>query len=208
MRTIRISNSDISWLYRDSEYWKNFCGCDDFDETYVVFGNRDYAEIKNASWYCEAINLGGDLDNGCEREDFDNLTDEQYNKAKEIYDNCRCYDDTETIIKFLEVLYPDDKFKTCVIRGYVQGDWNNVIYKANVTHDINLLEAYYFGEVTEIFDEEGATAVVTDDDLYKAKHEGRLKDLCYDLLDIDKEEEIKIYEDDGYITTIKWKEVE
>ena len=42
MVEIRIDNTGDGtwWLYNDNNVWKDYCGCDNFDEQVVLTGNR------------------------------------------------------------------------------------------------------------------------------------------------------------------------
>ena len=210
MRTIRINTqADCYWLFSGDE-WKGYCGCteEEFGETYVIKGNRDYKEIAEASWFEKATDLINDLEQEVDRKYFTDLTDAQYGKAKEVIEKCRYSDDFDTIIKVLNILYPEDEFKSGTIRGYCQRDWQEVLYKVNVPHNLELLEAYYFGMITEIYDEtENIVECVTDDAIWDAERKGEIEKFVRETLDIPENEEIKILMSDGYVTTIKWKEV-
>lgn len=220
MLTIKIYSDECNWLYDSSEEWREYCGCmaEDFEETYVIKGNRDYRDIADASWYKTVMDLIGELDNDPDDEDKEyicslyNISENQYEECKKIYDNCRYPDDNDTVVKFLKVLYPDDQFDTCTIRGYVQRDYNNVIYKVNAPHDLKALESFYFGMVSEVYcEEENVVGVLTDDDIWNAERKGNIKKVCCDALGIDYEDDIKVYIADGYTIAeytqvINWKE--
>ena len=203
--------SGIDYLYDLNDSWKEYCGVENFDETYVIKGNDSFHAHDTAEWYQKALELGSDLNLGCEKVDFPDLTDDQYKKAKEIYDKCRCFDDDKTVIEFLGVLYPNEEFETTTIRGYVQRDWQEVIYKKTPEVNIKLLEAMYFGMLTEIWceDEDGVTisGFVTDDQFWEAENNGTLKELVRDVLDIPSDEPIEIYKADGVIKTTNWTKI-
>lgn len=207
MRTIKINTNEAPfWLYDSYDSWKEEVS-ENFDEIYVIKGNRDYKEIVEASWYKRAMDLIHNFEQEVEKEWFTDLTETQYNEIKEIIDKCRYSDDFATILKVLKVIYPEEKFETATIRGYCQGDWNEVLYKVNGA-DIELLEAYYFGMVAEVFDEtENFNAVVTDDALWKAERENKVESLVRECCYIPDDEEIEIYKSDGYVKVINWVKV-
>lgn len=213
MRKIKIDSQDgCWWLYGKTNSWKDYCSVDNFDETYVIHGNRDYNTIEEASWYETAKNLLGDMDQS-EREEVERLypeyTKEQFAKIYEAYDK-KYRDEDDLYVAILSIIFPQEKFDTATIRGYNQGEWQDVLYKVTEQTNINLLEEIYYGHVSEVFEDndDGCTAVVTHDELWKAQREGKLEDLVKDMLDIPKDEEIEIYESDGYERVVKWKKVE
>ena len=95
MVEIKIDNTGDGtwWLYNSNQSWKDYCGCENFDEQVVLTGNRDFTDCTEAEWYQKANELLDDIAN-----DFDaldicddySLTQEQYKTAKEMYDKCRC----------------------------------------------------------------------------------------------------------------------
>ena len=96
-------------------------------------------------------------------------------KLKEMYDKCRCTEDI--LVDVIRLLYPEDTFKTGTIRGYIQGDWQDYIVMGDV--DTDLLEAMYFGKISDITvttDEEEFVDVITHDELWRAEREEGLKE--------------------------------
>lgn len=208
MITIKIdTDNPVDWLYANDD-WKDYIDPENFDETYVIAGNLDYTECAEASWYKKVIDIIDRFDLYCEREDFDDLDDKSYNKVKKIYDDARNPRDFDVIIKFLAVLYPDDTFKTATLHGYVQREWNDVLYKANVPHDIDLLDAIYMGKIYDIYwEEEGVGSFVTHDQMWKAERDGKVRELMIDKFDLPEDEEIKIYKSNGYHKVLDWVEI-
>ena len=128
----------------------------------------------------------------------------------QIYKHCRYYDDDETILKVLEVIYPERHFKSGTIKGNSQGDWNDVLYDSDKFDDISRLEDFYWGNVSEIYvmndnDEIELSAIVTNSDLWDAERND-LKKYIIDLFGLN-DNELKIFVSDGYIRTTKWKEI-
>ena len=120
-----------------------------------------------------------------------------------MYDKCGCTEDI--LIDVIRLLYPEDTFKTGTIRGYSQGDWQDYIVKGDV--DVERLEAYYFGNVVDIFvkdNEEEYGDVMTCEELWDAEREGYEK-VFRERYGIPEDEELKIYVADGYIKTPDWK---
>lgn len=211
MRTIRIDSQEGgTWLYNNGD-WKDYCGVENFDETFVIHGNRDYHGIEEASWYEKAKELLGDLDQN-EFEEVQRLypeyTNEQFAKILDVYGK-KYRDEDDLYVAILNIIFPEENFKTATIRGYSQSEWNDVLYKDGEGVDINQLEAFYFGQISEVYEEgDGCTAIETHDNLWKAQREGTLEKFVKDMLDIPSDEEIEIYESDGYIQTTRWKKVE
>ena len=193
MVEIRIDNTgDGTWLlYNDNNVWKDYCGCDNFDEQVVLAGNRHCKEYKDSEWYQKAKEVIEDID--C-YELYPEYTSEEVNaKLKELYDKCRC---------------TEDAFKDGTIRGYCQGDWQNYIVKGDV--DTDLLEAMYFGKISDITvttDEEEFGDIITHDELWKAGRGEGLKEFFKNRYELDKDEEIHILQADGYKQILDWKEV-
>ena len=192
------------WLYNDNDVWKDYCGCDNFDEQVILAGNRYYKECTDAEWYQAAKDILNDID--C-YDEYPEYTSEEVNaKLKELYDKCRCTEDI--IVDVLRLLYPKDAFKDGTIRGYCQGDWQDYIIKGDV--DTDLLEAMYFGKISDITvttDEEEFGDIITHDELWRAEREEGLKEFFKNRYELDKDEEIHILQADGYKQILDWKEV-
>lgn len=176
MTEIKIDNTGDGtwWLYSSNQCWKDYCGCENFDEQVVLTGNIDFTDYTKAEWYQNANELLDNIAN-----DFDaldicddySLTQEQYKTIKEMYDKCRCTEDI--LVDTIRILYPEDTFETGTIRGYTQGDWQDYIVKGDV--DTDLLEAMYFGKISDITvktEDEEFGDVITHDELWRAEREG------------------------------------
>ena len=168
MVEIKIDNTGEGtwWLYGKSEAWKDYVGCENFDEQVVLTGNRDYNGCTEAEWYQKVKRILEDID--CYDEYPDDLSSETNAKLKELYDKCRCTDDI--IVDVLKLLYPEDTFKTGTIRGYVQREWQEYIIMGDI--DTDLLEAFYFGKVADITvtsEDDEFGDVITHDELWKAQ---------------------------------------
>ena len=205
MTEIRIDNTGEGtwWLYGGSENWKDYVGCEDFDEQIILTGNRDFSGCTEASWYHKAKDILTDID--CYDEYPDDVIDEVKAKLKELYDKCRCTE--EILVDVIRLLNPEDTFETGTIRGYCQGDWQEYIVKGNV--DTDLLEAFYFGKIADITvtdDEEEFGDVITHDELWKAERED-LKEFMRKRYELADDEEIRIMKADGMKQVVDWKEV-
>lgn len=171
-------NESVDFLYGKDEMWKQQV-CADFDETFVITGNRSYTEIAEASWYKKTVDL---IDNLCNNnEDYEDILEHQPNGATgekdELFtenaewykDNfgidekqlleicavlkaCKTTDSLDTECDVAKVLYPEKDFAVTTIRGSVQSDWNEVLYDVSSVEQgtIQELSDYYFGQVAEI----------------------------------------------------------
>ena len=206
MVEIKIDNTGEGtwWLYGGSENWKDYVGCYDFDEQVVLTGNRDFGGCTEATWYKRAKDILNDID--CYDEYPNTVTEEVKQKLKELYDKCRCTEDI--IVDVLRLLYPEDIFKVGTIRGYCQGDWQDYIVKGDV--DIDILEAFYFRKIADIYvetdDEDSFNDVITHDELWKAEREN-LKEYMRKRYELSEDEEIHILQANGMKQVIDWKEV-
>lgn len=205
MTKIRIDNTGEGtwWLYSGGDDWKDYVGCEDFDEQVVLTGNGRLCGCTEATWYNKTKDILHDID--CYDEYPNNVSDEVNAKIKELYDKCRCTEDI--IVDVLRLLYPDDTFKEGTINGYCQGDWQEYIVKGDV--DVNLLEAFYFGKIADITvttNEEELVDVITHDELWEAERED-LKEYMRKRYELSEDEEIHILKADGMKQVIDWKEV-
>lgn len=205
MVTIRIDNTGDGtfWLYGEMEEWKNYIA-ENFDEKVVLYGNRYFNGRTEASWYKETEELLNILD--CYDELPDELTEEQSMEIKRLYEECRCTEDI--FMDVLKILFPDKTFKNGIIRGYNQDDWQYYIVEEGV--DIETLENFYFGKVSDVFvegmEEDGFCDVITHDELWKVERED-MKEYFRKRYEIAEDEEIRILQADGYIQVPNWKEV-
>ena len=194
MIEIRIDNTGdgCDWLYGKDKLWKNYVH-EDFDEHVVLYGNRSYNGCTAASWYERAMEILNDIDNWDEYPE--DLPEEINAKLKELYDGCRNINDI--VVDVIRLLYPNDEFECGILRGYCQGDWEYYIVKGDV--DTELLEALYFNkisDVTVIDGDDNIGGFITDDALWEAKREDKLKEVLMEQFDIPDDEEIKIYKAD------------
>lgn len=205
MVEIKIDNTGEGtwWLYGKSENWKDYIGCENFDEQVVLTGNRDYSGCTEAEWYQNAKRILDNID--CYDEYPDDVPEEVNVKLKELYDKCRCTEDI--IIDVLRLLYPEDTFEEGTIRGYCQSEWQEYIIMGDV--DTELLEAFYFGKIADIqieSDEDSFGDVITHDELWKAERED-LKEYMRKRYELSEDEEIHILKADGMKQVVDWKEV-
>lgn len=185
MRTIKIDTECNAWdLYPDE--WKGYIygPQEEFDDVFVVVAPRHFNSDTDAAWYQEAI---------------------KYLEENDIFEN-----ETE-ILKALEKLYPEDKFDTFDISGYVQSEYATIIYKVNklnlscdLREFIECFGDFYFGHVTEFIDvQENVHEYVADSEFWK--HEDKdLKSFVCDILDIDSSEDIQLLKSGGYTYVKNW----
>lgn len=189
MRTIKIDNECNAWdIYPDE--WKGYIYApqEEFDDVFVVVAPRHFNSDTDAAWYQEAI---------------------KYLEENDIFEN-----ETE-ILKALEKLYPDDKFDTFDISGYVQGEYATIIYRVNklnlscdLREFIECFGDFYFGHVTEVIDtEENVHEYVADSEIWKHEHKGDLKAFIRSLMGIGDDEDVKFIKSNGYVTVKSWEEL-
>lgn len=205
MVEIRIDNTGDGtwWIYANNKIWKEYV-CEDFDEMVVLMGNRDYGGCTEASWYQRAKDILNDIS------DYDeypsDVSDEVSAKLKELYDSCSYIE--EIIFDVIKLLYPEETFKTGIIRGYTQSEWQEYIVKDDVNTE--QLEAMYFGKIADISVEtdieDGFSDVITHDELWEAER-GDIKEFMRKRYDFAEDEEIHIYRADGMKQVVDWKQV-
>lgn len=206
MTEIKIDNTGdgIWWLYNCDQYWKDYCGCENFEEQVVLDGNRDYCGCTGAEWYQKAKEILNNID--CYDEYPTDVSDGVKAKLKELYDKCIRTEDI--LVDVIKLLYPKDVFKIGTIRGYNQGDWQDYIIKGDVNTD--LLEAMFFGKISDITvktEDEEFGDIITHDELWRSEREEELKEFFRNRYNLEKNEEIHILQADGYKKVIYWKEV-
>ena len=206
MTEIKIDNTGdgIWWLYNCDQYWKDYCGCENFEKQVVLDGNRDYCGCTGAEWYQKAKEILNNID--CYDEYPTDVSDGVKAKLKELYDKCTRTEDI--LVDVIKLLYPKDVFKIGTIRGYNQGDWQDYIIKGDVNTD--LLEAMFFGKISDITvktEDEEFGDIITHDELWRSEREEGLKEFFRNRYNLEKNEEIHILQADGYKKVIYWKEV-
>lgn len=181
MRTVMIGDATCY----DYDNWKEFVYApeEEFDEVFVIFGNRDFKGVTNASWYQDAIKYISDND----------LREMEYE-----------------IMEALQKLFPGDQFDLFVIRGCSQGEWQNVICKRSAleTSDYEELKEdladFYFGYVTEIYDEEENYCYhVSNSEMWK--HKDNLKEFVRELFSIDGD--FRLLKQNGFTKIPNWEVV-
>lgn len=218
---IEIDTQDgCSWMFDKYDTWKDYVGVENFDETFVLKGNRNYHSHEEASWYNKVTELLTDIDSYYDLEteegvqdllDEHSISKQQYTEIISLYDKCRRINDI--VVEVLNIIYPDKEFKERTIRGYSQSDWQKVIYDSSLASDkdVEMLEAIYFGQLNEIsYKDENDTwtsSYITDDELWKREREKTIEEYIRSEFDIDKNEELEIFVSDGYIQQTKWKKV-
>ena len=106
MTEIKIDNTGDGawWLYNSHQGWKDYCGCENFDEQVVLTGNREFTGCMEAEWYQKAKEILDDIDYYDEYPT--DVSDEVNAKLKEMYDKCRCTEDI--LVDVIRLLYPED----------------------------------------------------------------------------------------------------
>jgi hypothetical protein len=141
----------------------------------------------------------------CGNSDFRNIGDEKLISIVEgtYYDDEVGYD-YETLEQLKKVTGKD--WTETTLRGYSQSDWQTLYYiiDDSTIEEIETIENFYMGKVTEFIVDEGDDCVyhdfVPDDIVWKGK-----KSICEYLgFEVDT---TTIYEDDGYEKVYKYKEI-
>ncbi len=105
---------------------------DNFDEQVVLTGNRHCKEYKDVNENKRQKEVIEDID--C-YELYPEYTSEEVNaKLKELYDKCRCTEDT--MIDVLAVALSRRCFKDGTIRGYCQGGLARLYCQGDVDTDL------------------------------------------------------------------------
>lgn len=164
---VRVEQTDYADIGRD---FFDYEMCDCYPDV-IITGNRDYISFNDDndlySSVVHAINSGME----CELEDISLYDNDIYHTYKEcvedylnikvsatqarliknrILDNrsyrTRFYSDDDILIADIMSIISGHKYEWSMIRGYCQGDWQNVLYPADkYSHDvIEMLEGYYF----------------------------------------------------------------
>lgn len=215
---IRIDNTgEGTWyLYGDNDAWKDYV-CADFNDKVVVYGNRDYKPVGEPEWWHRAKEIIDDLDsNGTIDIDIDDMVDYYKYTRKSIedvikaYDKCRYSDDIDFVVEVAKIL-TGKKIVVRTICGYTQSEWNYIAYDEDEfdSNPTSIIEAMYFGKIADITvntDDDEYGDVITDDELWEMER-GDLKEELRKRYDIDEDEELRVYQTDGYRQVINWKEI-
>ena len=216
---IRIDNTGDStcWLYGKNDIWKDYV-CADFDDKIVITGNRDYNGVTETEWWHRAKEIIDDLDsegtidiNIDDMVDYYKYTKESIEAVVKAYDDCRYSDDIDFVVKVAKII-TGKKIVTRQICGYSQSEWNYIAYDEDEFDDdpTETIEAMYFGKISDITvntDDDEYGDIITHDELWEAERNGNLKDYFRKRYELSNDEEIKIFQCDGYKQVADWKEV-
>lgn len=151
---IKIRYCDDNYYWSDDTWKENVCA--DFDENVVIIGNRNTEGIEEATWWTEAKSVFNELDNYAgDRGAFISVFEDEYaiDKLADIYDAYDLWDGRDVpafTAKIAETLFPGLSIKFGTIRGASQGDWADVVYLEDAIEDIDILEAWYYGDVYDV----------------------------------------------------------
>lgn len=228
MRIIKIDTAcDCSSLFANG-MWKEFAwGGEDFDDRFVISGNRSLSTCEKAQWYERAVKLEGLFRDGFDYEDSGNIcTRDEWNAAYR--EHCDCvrerylrrerYDVLDAAVKIARALYPDEVFEKYRITGSCQGEWQYVLFRETGVEDprkaVQTLHAFYFGNVAQIrsvggFGEGDYINYVTLDSFREAEYNGRIEKFVRGLMEgvLEDGEKIEVYVSDGEIRRRKWKRI-
>ena len=173
---------ELDYLYGDRAEWKDYVH-ENFDETFVLFGNSMFHDTKEATWYGLMDELLTDLDGYYTEEDIEKLIHPKTEEDKQFFSDFRgCIrewgednfrnvlskyqsdeknhvsyrNDEERIQVYLNQAYPEREYKIATIRGNVQSEWKDVLYdsKAVSEEEIECLSDYYWGNLAELYIED------------------------------------------------------
>lgn len=201
----------------DYDYKEEVAG-EEFDELFVVTGNRDYIGTTEASWWKYANNVMDDISTdsypGSSLRYYGDIPREQRKALVKLYEDCRYVDDIDTMVKALNILYPEREFTSRTIRGYCQRDWQEIVYdkKAVSEETVKRLEAWYFGAITELHcinkeQDDDCWSTITDDELWEWEREDKVKENLLNHFGYDKSEECEVYVSNGYTQVKNWKAI-
>lgn len=152
--TINSDIFDTSWYFEGSNL------------DVVIDGGRNYKSFgKDLDWYNKACGIINDYD--YYYHDFTNPVEaivNDYGLSDDIANEVHLYlknnepdeYNLDDVAELLNIMYPDKSYEVTTISGYSQGDWAKVLYDSTqyMDNDIYVIEAYYFGMVSNIFYEE------------------------------------------------------
>ena len=156
-------------------------------ENIIICGNRDFCSYGD-EYLIDIIN----------NDYYDETLDDDGNTIGYDYD-------TEEMLN----RYTGKKWKVRTMKGYSQGDWQEIYYTEEVSDSyLEEIENFYFGKVDEFTvvedigdDEDHYLVYVPHDVVWKGK-----KSIC-EYLGLD-ETTTKVFEDDGYVKVYNYKEIE
>lgn len=209
MITFRIYNDEPA----ESFWFDNFL--ENNYERFVILGGRNFKSYEDASWWDNVKSLIHDMERheypGEALSLYKELSRQQRKTILKECENCRYSDDTDFLVKILNILYLEDQFKFSEISGYSQGDYAEVVFKADFEPLVDSLSSYYFNKLTEVErideDEDSCWDVLEDSELWALEQKGNLKEELLSRFGYPKETKSKVLIADGYIRQIRWKEV-
>lgn len=165
----------------------------DMENSFVITGNdRLKSYNTDNEWYESAKGIITDI---CCYYDMENPDDvqelaESYKTSTEVIMEINSIIDsddfrdenTDDFVSILNALYPDISFNWMSIRGYSQGDWNEIIYKVDelTQENIEYVESIYFGKYALVYvtedDDSCINGLITDSELWDI--EDNYKSLC------------------------------
>lgn len=144
------------------------------------------------------------------------LTEDNFQKIVDLFNNRQRNEDI--ICEVASILY-GCRFEERTIRGCCQSDWNYAYGMFNSEEDeegidkmFNSLEAFYFGDAYAVYGEyedgsDTGLCFIPFEDVREARDEDNLKGFLTDILELDEDNELTVYETDGEIRIPKWREV-
>ena len=173
-------------------------------EVMVIHGNRNYRNHESASWYKRALELyhhiSNDIDCGVDWYDpqYDDCSEEVWRNLYDVIENEEVSDSDEGIVFILSYLYPDWKFDYGTIRGYCQSDWQDVIFRSDLTTK-DEIETVYFNKMYLLNEDgTGTCGYVSHNKYWKAEmHKDGVEKLVREELDLGDEIDIQILKKDS-----------
>lgn len=209
--TIEEHGNGLDYLYTNDE-WKNYV-CENFDEKVVLLKNRDCKEDGDADWWVKAKDIANDLDQLDENEFIevyrDNYAEDTIIQMIKAYKRTDYSDKPEFLMEIAKLCKPSLELEMTTIRGYVPSEWREVVYIKDAIN-IELLETYYFGKLTEIHvenEDNDYWDTVTDDELYEMLNNGDVYQNFRARYDIPSDEDVVIKQFSGYHQVADYNEL-
>lgn len=203
------------WQYEEMEYPDNviFMGNRDFDNHIPDDYFRAMKALKEGDMYddlCDVWKYSDMLEITKAYLGHDNYTMEELDAIRSALIHHAYREDSSSIVKYLSAVFKEE-WKSRIIRGCSQSDWQQIYYPAKewTDNDIRILEMDYFGEYSIYEIHWGIEEPENPEDIdgyYMRTYSGdpKAEIAQYECV---KPEEVKLYTFAGWIKTPKYREV-